>query len=360
MSSLPLRVWTELFPSDIASPRMWIVFQCSTALALAFVLLNLSTPGSHILLHGDFVCMNRLGELCPLGAGERGDPDFLCAGPFERAGGSAGGGAGGVDVVDQQKAAAGEGPGGAGVAGHGEGGLQVAAAGGGGERGLGFSGFGAQEQARLDLERHAVVPGGVGEGTGEQLGLVEAAPALLAGMQGYGHNRHPQGDAGLGGDLRGHESAEWPRDRLHAGVFEQVDERAHGAAIEAVGDGAVEGGWDEAAGAAEPVAGSAVGGRKGVGAEGFTTVEAEGAGLRGQVKPAGGADGDAGEACERGGAEGAGGGENGGAEGVGLTSEDADDGAPAGVRGHEPGVGSVEQRRPARENAPRSGTAAVA
>ena len=63
------------------------------------------------------------------------------------------------------------------------------------------------------LSAMPLLPGSASEGAGKQLCLVEAAPALLGCEQGHGDDGHLHGDAGLCGNLGGHERAERPSRR---------------------------------------------------------------------------------------------------------------------------------------------------
>lgn len=260
-----------------------------------------------------------------------GDPDVGGSGAFERGGAGAGGGAGGVDVVDEEDVAA--------VDPLGMRDRKSAAHVGttlmGGEPRLTVCGALPFEQPCLELqmERGLLAAQGSDGRACQPIGLVEAALAALAPVEGDGDDGEVRGQAGDLADLVGQKDAEALGDGLEAVVFEQVQEAAQGPAINAVGDGFFKVGGRGAAGAAEGICRIGAGEVEG---EGFAAAEAAGPELGGQAVPAGGADGKEGKTRKREAADAAIGGEEDGGEAVGYemqgtarrTSEHANHSAP--------------------------------
>ena len=269
------------------------------------------------------VCEGWLPERDGFGlrAGEGGDEDLPGACFTEGRGAGAGGGATGVDIVDEQDIAAGD----EGGLGHGEGAAEVLAALAGVEAELAFGLPGAGEEVMGGTQ----TKGGMGaaegvEGVGgEELGLVEAALAGLAAEEGDG------GDEGLGGGIEewgeigngvGEEMAERPGGQAKGVEFQKANEAAQLALIDAEGDGAGEGGRNAAARGTERAGGVAAGEEAlAFKAEGFAADDAErrggvGFGLGAKRAEAELANGEGRGAEKRGGAEPAVGGEEGGEE----------------------------------------------
>lgn len=267
-----------------------------------------------------------------LRAGECGDEDLSGAGPRERKGAGASGGAGGVDVVEEEDIAAGD----EGWVGRGEGATQVLAALAWIEAELAFGLLHAGEEVVSGAQAQGGMrPAESGQGVGgEQFSLVEAALTSLAAEERDGGDKGLSGgieDGGEIGDGVGEELPERLRGLPHAFELQQTDEAAQLALIDAEGDGAGEGWWDTAAGGADG-AGEVAAGDEAFAfeAQGFAAGGAEGGGgvgfgLRTKAAEAELADGQGGGAQKRRGTEAAVCGEEGGDEvvedGAGCAEE---------------------------------------
>ena len=192
--------------------------------------------------------------------GERGhnDPPGACLAQHRGAG--PGGGAGGVDIVDEQDVAAGHRR----SLGHGKGGAQVVATLARVEAELAFCLADTGENA----VRGPQAQGGVRAAQllerprGEQFGLVEATLTGLAARQGNG------GDEGFDGrietwcqlrDALGEKAAERIGGRAQAVKLQQADQLAQGTGVHAKGNGPGEGRGNAAARGADLIGGMAAG-----------------------------------------------------------------------------------------------------
>lgn len=135
----------------------------------------------------------------------------------------------------------------------------------------------------------------------EEFRLIEAAGAPAAAVQRNGHDEQRRGQVGNGEDARGEQCSETPREGLNAAVFEEMKQRAELVLIKAVGYSEREGRFREPADAAQD--GKLAGLVGGLEAEVFSAAGTERAGLRAEVAPAGGADGNGGEFSKRSAAE---------------------------------------------------------
>ena len=178
--------------------------------------------------------------------------DSGSAGADECLAAGAGGGTGGVDVVDEENVA---------VfdlalswfAGNEKSATKVVAALFGSESGLAFRSPATTEGPRGELKPYLrpAAAEAAGEGGGEQFGLVESARAFAAAMERDGYDEQRRGQVGdreeAGGEELGEVSGHW----LDAVVLEELDECAEMVVVEAVCDGELERRRGEAADAAE-------------------------------------------------------------------------------------------------------------
>lgn len=279
------------------------------------------------------------------------DADGGGSGAAEGLRAGAGRGAGGVNVVDEQHVAIGNG---CGVR-RDERAAEILAPLMRGETGLALGSpmtrenIGSQMQAQIG----AAPAEEMDRAAREEFRLVEAALAAFAGIERDGHDDQIGGQIGDGENGIGEERAEALCQRLHAVVFQQVEQSAQLIAVEAPRDGLLERRRRGAAGAAKGVIGGAFRVRE----QGFAAAVAKRAGLRGEMIPAGSADGQEGETGEREAADAAIGGEEYGGEAVEgsmrRTSEHADHRAPGRVGGWRD-FGRQRNALTA-EDAPRSG-----
>lgn len=194
----------------------------------------------------------RLGasEASVPGAGERCDPDGLGSSAEQGAGGSAGGGAGCQDVIDNEHILAGD----ESRVRDAERVAQVDAALTRSESGLTFCGALAEQGCRCKFQmpgRMRFVQGCEGMHC-EEAGLVESAACLLGGVQRNGDDE--QFRRCVGGELlygASEHVAQGASGRFEATVFEGVDGVAHATFIGGPCDGALKGGRAHAAGPAE-------------------------------------------------------------------------------------------------------------
>jgi len=199
-----------------------------------------------------------------------------------------------------------------------------------GEAGLAFRGAVTPED--IESQVHAQIRAAVAEGTdrmtSDELRLVEAALAALAGKERNGHDDQLSGQIRDGEYRIGEERAQALRQGVHAVVFQQVEQGAQFIAVEAPSDSLLEGRCRRAAGAAERFFSGEIRFVR----QRLAASVAERARLWGKMIPAGRTDGKKREAAERDAADAAIGGEehSGKAVECGLrrTSEHANHRAP--------------------------------
>lgn len=294
-------------------------------------------PKSEILFHGELrrggLLLRRSSEqsFLFLRASNGGDVDRGGSGSPESLGAGAGGSPGGVNVVDEQHVAIGNGRG----AGRDKCSAEILAPLMGGKTGLAFGGALPYENVGGEMEAPigATAAEDMDGAAREDLRLIEAALAALAGKEGNGHDDQVSGQIGDGENGICEKRAETPGQRVHAVVFQQVHQGAQFVAVEAPGDGLLKRRRRSAAGTAEGLFAEELRFIR----QRFAAAVAERAGLRGKMVPAGRADGEQREAGERKAADTAIGGKEYGGETVEgtarRTSQHADHRAPGRIGG---------------------------
>jgi len=244
-------------------------------------------------------------RLVTLGAGDGGDVDACCPGTQEGLTAGPGGGAGGVNVVDEQYMMACDGALRL-FTGNGKSATHVDAALMGAEPGLAFRGPAALEYPRGELKPHLrlLLPETADEAVGEMLGLIESAAAFAAAMQRDGHDEQGLGKVSNIENALGKQCAEAGSNGFNAVVFKQVDELAELVPVNSPGNSEREGRLGHAANAAERILLAGSGDK--IDAEIFSAMGAKGSRLWMEMVPTGRTDGDGGEFSERGAAEAAG------------------------------------------------------
>lgn len=258
---------------------------------------------------------------------------------------------GGVNVVDEQHVAIGNGCG----ARRDKCSAEILAPLMGSKTGLAFGGALPRKKIRSQMQAQigATAAEDMDGAAREDLRLVEAALAAFAGKEGDGHDEQIRGQIGDGENGIGEQCAETPGQRLHAVVFQQMEEGAQLIAVESPGNGLLKRRQRGAAGAAKGFSC----GQFGLMRQRFAAAVAERAGLGREMIPAGGANGQERETGEREAADAAIGGEEDGGKavegGVRRTSQHADHRAPGRVGGWR-NFGRQRDTLTA-EDAPRSG-----
>jgi len=249
---------------------------------------------------------------------------------MERGGAGAGGGAGGIDVVDKQDIFSPDrrGPGDKKSAADIDAALMRA------EARLTFGGALPLEQRGHKVDAYLRAPRAEGgkQTAGKQVRLIKSVLAAFLFEERNGDDPEVGGEVGNHQDLLGEQRSEALCQGFHPVIFEEVEEGAEGSGIDAVGYGFLKIGWLDAAGATALFGEQAGMGAAGIKRQGFAAAGAERGGLSGQIVPAGSTDGQEGKTRKRGAANAAVGGKKDCGETIESdgegTSEHANDRAP--------------------------------